>query len=88
MFDDDTFDKITADYDTDTRKLTVIEKDGKKECFSILTAVKTAYSPDDPSYSGYTQIYSDSGFVYLAKVNEEANIKFSANDLKNMIKPY
>lgn len=88
LFDDDTFDKITADYDTDTRKLTVIEKDGKKECFSILTAVKTAYSPDDPSYSGYTQIYSDSGFVYLAKVNEEADIKFSANDLKNMIKPY
>lgn len=69
-------------YDNDLRRLTVMN--GKQQCFEIQTLIRSAYNQKD--YAEYTQIFSNSGFVYLAKLDDKANI--TIDDLKNMIKPY
>lgn len=81
---DDIFEKMSFKYDEDRRELTL--NDGTGDSVKILTVIKSSY--DSESYSGYTQIFSDSGFVYLASVNDNAEIKISIDELKNSIKSY
>lgn len=88
LIDDDVFSKINVKYDNESRMLTAISDESKKECFSIITMIKSAYNQDELDFQGYTEIYSNSGFVYLAKVNEQSDIKFTIDNLKNMIKAY
>lgn len=88
VIDDNVFSKLSVKYDNDKRMLSAVSNDSKKECFSIVTVIKSAYNSDDERFKNYTQIFSNSGFVYLAGVNSQADIKFSVEDLKNMIKPY
>lgn len=88
VIDDKLFSKVSVKYDSDNRILSVISNDSKKECFSIVAMIKSAYSSDNESLKDYTEIFSNSGFIYLAKVNGDADINFTIDDLKNMIKPY
>ena len=74
----------TFKYDVNTRKLIVY--DGKNMQFEIVTVFKSAY--DSQNYSGYSEIYSNNGFVYLAKTGSNYESDITVNDLKNIIKPY
>ena len=74
----------TFKYDVNTRKLIVY--DGKNMQFEIVTVFKSAY--DSQNYSGYSEIYSNNGFVYLAKTGSNSESDITVNDLKNIIKPY
>lgn len=71
-------------YDTNSRTLSVYN--GEQKCFDIVTVFKTAYEPEN--YSGYTEIFSNYGFVYLAKTDTNSDVNITVDDLKNMIKPY
>ncbi len=80
--------KLKVEYDSDLREMKVISKKNKKECFNIVTQIISSYDSNDEKYSDYTQIFSDSGFVYLAKVNDDTDIKITLRQLQNMIKAY
>lgn len=80
--DDDLFSKAQFAYDADKRELTV--SSDEKELFKIITVIKTAYNSVD--YNGYTEIFSDSGFVYLAKISSTDD--FSLDELKKAVRRY
>lgn len=84
ILDDDDFSNAVVAYDDERRELTV--SDGKNEAFKIMTVIKSEYNSDN--YSDYTEILSDSGFVYLASVADGSNIDITLDDLKNRIMPY
>lgn len=88
LINDDIFDKVSAKYDNESRTFSLISNESKNECFSIITMIRSAYNSREADFQGYTEIYSNSGFVYLAKVNDKSDIKFTIDDLKNMIKSY
>lgn len=81
---DDDFSKARLSYDADKRELTV--SDGKADAFKILTVIKSGYNSEE--YSDYTEILSDSGFVYLARIYDGSQINITVDDLKDCIKPY
>ncbi len=88
MINDRDFSKLKVKYDSESRILSLISKEGNEECFSIITMIKSAYNPSEINLQGYTEILSNSGFVYLAKINKKADIQFTVDNLKTMIKPY
>ncbi len=71
-------------YDSEKRELKAF--DGEKEIFSILTVINSSYSSE--AYSGYTQVMSDSGLVYLARVNSNNAFELTVDDISNSINPY
>ena len=81
---DDLLSKLTFTYTADARELTA--KSGKEEVFKILTVLKSGY--DSSKFADYTEIYSDSGFAYLVKVNPQSAVKVSTDDIKNSIRTY
>lgn len=84
----DLFDSIKIEYDNNLRLFKAVDSDSGEMVFKILTVVKTGYSLDNSAYYEYEKIYDDSGFVYLAKVNEESDIEIDTQTLENMIKTY
>lgn len=84
VVDDDMLDEFSFAYDEDKRELSADY--GATAVFKILTVIKSSYNSGD--YSNYTEIFSDSGFVYLAYVNTEAETEITIDDLKSSIKPY
>ena len=88
MIDDDDFSKVKANYDSESRKLTIINKKNKSNVFEIVTLINSNYSVNDPKYKDYTMIMKNSGFVYLAKVNKSSDIDINIQTLKDMIKVY
>lgn len=88
LLDDGVFSKVSVEYDNENRMMTVVSDESKKECFSIMTVIKSAYNTDDEKFKDYTEIFSNSGFVYLAAVNDKSDIQFTVDNLKEMIKAY
>jgi hypothetical protein len=88
LIPDDLFGKIKVSYNSDKRETTVSLKSKDKELFKIATVLKSGYDGVSDKFSDYTEIFSDSGFVYLAKVNKKANKDITIDDLKDMIKEY
>ncbi len=84
---DDYFENISVSYDTDKSSLTVSDKNDNL-IFSIVFLLRSHYNENAQEYSGYSEIMSDSGYVYLAVCGNDANIKITTDDLKNMIKAY
>lgn len=84
VFDDDLFEKAHIQYDSETRQLNVT--DGKDNIFSIITVMRANYNSSD--YTEFTEIYSDSGMVYLCSVDDNAGIKLSVDDIKSIIRTY
>ena len=83
---DSEFKKLTVKYDVNDRQLTAYTNSGKQECFKIKTVISAGYNPSE--YAGYTQIFSNGGFIYLASVNSKSDLAISIDDLKSMIKSY
>ena len=86
LVDDGRFSKIGVKYDADKRLMTFYSAETKKECFSIISVIKSAYDPQADYLQGYTEVLSNAGFAYLARVNEKADVKFTIDELSNMIK--
>lgn len=78
------FGKISVSYKEENKQLVVTEKSSKKQVFSIMPVLKVLYDKDQ--YHGYTVIKEDSGYYYLAKCNDNKNIKITIDDLKKSIK--
>lgn len=85
---DDIFKKIKVEYNSEERKIKVVSKKDNQDIFEIVTLIKSSYDSKDERYAGYTNILSDSGFVYLVKTNPKSDIQFDLEALKEMIKPY
>ena len=84
VIDDDLFDKLAFSYDEDRRELSAVLDD--TELFRIMTVIKSSYNSDN--FADYYEIFSDSGFVYLAAVNSTDENVITVDDLKSCIKPY
>ncbi|MGN0521777.1 MAG: hypothetical protein ACI4IQ_03970 [Eubacterium sp.] len=82
------YSKIKVKYDSDAREMKVLSKSDNKECFTVITEIVSSYNSNDEKYEGYTQILSDSGFVYLAKTEDNSEIKVTVEQLKDMIRAY
>jgi hypothetical protein len=80
--DDNYINKISVKYDEDNRLMTVLNKSDKSELFEIMPVLKATY--DENNYSGYTTILEDSGYYYLAKCGDNADI--TIDKLKTYIK--
>lgn len=76
------FPKISVKYDADKRTMKVLSKKDKKVIFEIYTVISSEYNPGAAQYKNYEEIFSDSGFVYLAKINGGADFKITADELK------
>lgn len=88
LVDDSRFSKLSVKYDSDSRRLSLCSTKDNKECVSIITVIKSAYDSQAESLKGYTQVFDNSGYIYLAKVNSSADVKFTVEEIGNMIKPY
>ncbi len=84
---DDYFDDIAVSYDTENSLLTVNDKN-ENMLFTVVFLPKSQLAENSDKYSGYTEIMSDSGYVYLASCGKGANIQITVDNLKNMIKTY
>lgn len=84
VINDDLFDKLAFRYDEDRRELSAVLDD--TELFRIMTVIKSSYNSDN--FADYYEIFSDSGFVYLAAVNSTDENVITVDDLKSCIKPY
>lgn len=81
---DDYLAQIFVKYSNDSKELVVLEKSSKKQVFSIKPVLKVLY--DEEEYDGYSVIKEDSGYYYLAKCNDNKNIKITIDQLKKFIK--
>lgn len=88
MLEEDYLSGLSLRYNPEARMFSVMSEDGKTECFSIITVLKSNYSSSDIKYKDYSEIYSNSGFVYLAKINDSAETSVTVDNLKDMIKTY
>lgn len=84
ILDDSYFSEIDISYDSEKRCMT--GKVGNETVFEILTVLKSGYNISE--FKGYTEIYSDSGFAYLAKVSDNSRLKITVDYLRDNIKPY
>ncbi|MCM1114904.1 MAG: hypothetical protein NC397_05350 [Clostridium sp.] len=86
VISDKLYDKLKPSYDAEKRELIFKSDDGKKEVFSIITVISADY--DKTLFDGYTELFGDSGFVYLAKVNDKSDVKMTIEELKRNVKSY
>ena len=87
VFNENGFDKLYAEYNSEKSELTVFDSNSNA-VFSVLPVLKSHYDEAASDYSGYTEIMSNSGYVYLAQAFENSDISVSVDDLKLMIKSY
>lgn len=81
---DSYIDLIKANYDADNKELVVQDKETKTNVFSIKPVLKVVY--DKEPIEGYQIILENSGYYYLAKCEDNQNIKITIDDLKQFIK--
>lgn len=82
------FKKISVSYDEDTRCMTVHSKAEKKAVFSVMPVLKSRFQEKSGEYADYTELFSDSGYIYLAKIGDASDIQISADALKDRIKTF
>lgn len=81
---DEYISKINAKYNNSTKELSIIEADTKSSVLTIKPILKVVY--DNEPIEGYEIILEESGYYYLAKLENNKNIKFTKDDLKKYIK--
>ena len=81
------FNQITVTYSDESSELTVSDKENNL-IFSIMFLPKAVYHENPESYSSYTEISSDSVYIYLAECGNDSDIKITLENLKSMIKSY
>ena len=87
LIPDDYFKEISVSYDTENSEMTVNDKKGKL-VFSINFLLKSQYNDNPSAYADYTEMMSDSGYIYLAVCGNDSDIKITTDELKSMIKSY
>ena len=87
LIPDEYFSEISVSYNEENSELTVSDKGGKT-IFSIMFLPKTVYNENPEKYSDFTEIKSNSVYIYLAECGKDSDIKISIDDLKSMIKCY
>lgn len=87
LIPDDYFDKIVISYDSAKSVLTVSDKNGNA-IFSVVSLLKSHFDENAADYSQYTQIMNNSGYIYLAKAEDNSDIRVTIDDLKAIIKSY
>lgn len=85
---DDVFVDVKPEYDSEKRSFRLVDKKSKETVLEIITLISSNYSRNDPNYKGYTTVLKNSGFVYIAKVNDNSDIKIDIQTIKDMIKVY
>lgn len=76
--------KISVSYDKESKEFTLLDKESKSNVFSIKPILKVVY--DNEPVEGYQIILENSGYYYLAKCEDNKNIKISYDELKQYIK--
>lgn len=84
---DEYFEDIAVSYDASSSLLTVSDKN-ENVIFSVAAILKSHFDENSASYSQYSEIMSNSGYIYLAKAEDGSDIKLTTDDLKSIIKPY
>lgn len=87
LIPDDYFKKITVSYDAQSSEMTVSDKKGKL-VFSIIFLPEAQYNDNPTAYTDYTELMSDSGYIYLAVCGNDSDIKITTDELKSTIKSY
>ena len=87
LIPDDYFNEISVSYDAENSEMTVSDKKGNL-VFKINFLLKSQYNDDPAAYADYTEMRSDSGYIYLAVCGNDSYIKISTDELKSMIKSY
>ena len=87
LIPDNIFTEISVSYNTENSEMIVNDKNGKL-VFSIIFLLKSQYNDDPAAYADYTEMMSDSGYIYLAVCGNDSDIKLTTDDLKSMIKSY
>lgn len=77
-------DKISVSYNDTNSVMTVLNKETKKDIFSVTPALKANF--DKSEYSGYEIILENSGYYYLARIGSDKDISLSIQELKQGIK--
>lgn len=85
---DKDFKNITVAYDEETRCMTVASKKDKKMIFSVMPVLQSRYASSQSEYKEYTELLSDSGYVYLAKTGDSADVQITIDELKEWIKTF
>ncbi len=76
---------ITVKYSSKNSKLTLKDTDNNT-VFEIVSVLSTVYQQNQDEYEKYFELYSNSGYVYLAKIGNSENIEIGKDDLTKMIK--
>lgn len=76
--------KLSFDYSKENKELIVKDKNKKSIVFSVKPILKVVY--DKEEYKDYEVIKEHSGYYYLAKCENNKDIKITYDDLKQYIK--
>ena len=68
--------------------MTVASKKDKKMIFSVMPVLQSRYASSQSEYKEYTELLSDSGYVYLAKTGDSADVQITIDELKEWIKTF
>lgn len=88
LIPDKKFSKLNVSYDANKRLMKITPLNDKKNGLSIVTIIQSNYENVMDEYKDYEEIFSDSGFVYLAKVDKSSKLDITIDELKGMIKAY
>lgn len=83
IISDKYIDNIIVGYDKENSVLSVYDKNSKQEVFSITPALKANF--DESNYPGFSVILEDSGYYYLARINEASDYSITFDELKQNI---
>ena len=81
------FKKISVSYNAENSEMSVSDKNNNL-IFSITFLLKSQFNENPSAYADYTELMSDSGYIYLAVCGESSDIKITTDELKTMIKSY
>ena len=86
---DKAFKEIKLEYNSNERMISAYTKEDNKKLFDIVTIIKASLDGSKNKYDSYTEVFSNSGFVYLADITPDAeDYGIDKKTLANMIKPY
>lgn len=75
---------ISAQYSSSNSQLTVKDSSGKT-AFKIIALLKSDYQQSSADYDGYFELYSDSGYIYIAKIGASKEMALTQDELLQMV---
>lgn len=77
-------DAVSVSYHLDRRELYLTNGENEKLIVSVLPVLKATYSED--AYRGYQQIAEASGYLYLARLGDDEQLRLSLDEWKQYFK--